>query len=1121
MRMDEPREDRASILQLRRFAALLDRLPCWENDGYRQSKKCILLTQSGSRDSIEILEVSQSGNAVVDKCVITFASLALEVEILADIARNKHFNALIAYGEDVDDCLVKEGGAVKMIARFLPFLQELSVYINRCYEVFRNLLLQMHKFFELREDVLVRVRDRKLSRTWRTLGNLLSILVTFDEIIQQHTVLRQHWSSFFKAMQMMHHNPSQFGAESEYLRPLQGVIVHIDAQIMNGFIFKNCCQQMFDEGLHSDSQFSDRLRNIILELNDRWNHVAVNALADEQRLMVIMSLTALHAILFRQVEKKLVKTVWGMHKRLPAFHLIGEIIWTPCDFLVKSISDIDRVIDRKSISTIGALRSALFDQQAEMLAREAASNTTVLAEWQCKMAEELSEWPKDNPHGHLMHRTALFIKGAHQADRISRLLRTVLNGHLCERKAVSRSSAVAIFRLVELIKAIEETFMRWWNEVLETCQQAIQQWSGQLLRLINAVKESMRIETNLSYQKVDIISALTIAEIALCGAVTRNRLIVAGVALEMACYTKVFRWSDVQATDELLTRLDLLVDFGRIVLRLCDCTFLYSHRTIIDAYFDSLLDDTAARPEPFFEAINDAEIILNESRHAAPEMVFEKYCKEIFSEFEKRFLSKLCEAVETDLRLSIHSHLQLEDRTPKDALHDANLRLVDLVQLPSLRLGEQLINVKRYVERYLERTFYNLTAVALHDCHTYTEMRLLGDHKYGLILCESRLPFQTLDQGLDVLVVTRNIDSFVSTYNYNLNGQFFVEKDSKNKQLNILTVEHIANSIRTHGMGIMNTTINFAYQYLKKKFFIFSQFLFGDHIKSQLAKDVRFFRENADEFNKMYPVKRAQRFNTAIRRLGVTSDDLSFLDKFRILITQIGNIMGYVRLVRSGGIEASSQSLAFLPDLDDVPSFVPLAKDAHLSDESIEAAKILDGIFDDATKNVNQTNNYLLILLEVFAKEFRNFSKFDHLATFYVIVPPLTINYTEYILACKGKLGRRAQQNNTFTDDGFILGVAFILTLLDQLEEFASLNWFQSIESKCTDEMTNAASLKGSARGTIEPSIALRIAKVEQYQKEFRLLFYNYNSAKIFFRTYQHETIQTESASQQVQQKSE
>ncbi|VDM37100.1 unnamed protein product [Toxocara canis] len=1076
--------DRASIVQLRRFAALLDRLPYWENNERTYSKRRILLTQSGIRDSTGIVEFARSGNAVIDKCIITFASLSLEVELLTDMARNEHFRALLTYGEDVDGCLEKEGGAVKMMARFLPFLQELSVYINRCYEVFRNFLLQLHNFFGLKEDTLGGVRERKLLRAWRTMGNLLSILVIFDEIIQKHSVLRQHWSSFFKAMQMAHHNPSQFGAESEYLRPLQGVIVQIDSQIMNGFIFKNCCQQMFGEDLRLDSQFNERLRNVVLELYDKWDHVAVDDIADKQRLMVIISLASFHAILFRQVDKKLIRTVWGAHKRLPAFHLIGETIWTPCDFLVKSVNDIDRVIDRKSISAIGTLRSALFDQQAEMLTREATSNAAKFVEWQYKMAEELCEWPKDNPHGHLTHRTSLFFKGARQADQISRLLKTVLNGHLHEQKAVSRSSAVAIFRLTEIIKGIEETFVRWWDEVVETCQQAVQQWSGQLLLLVSAVKESMRAEANLSYQKVDIISALTVAEIALSGAVSRNRLIVTGVALEMACYTKVFRWSDVQEADDLLTRLDLLVNFGKVLSRLCDCIFLYSHRTIVDAYFDSLLEDTAARPELFFEAINDAEIPLNGSRHAPPELVFQKFCKEIFEEFEKRFLAKLCEAVETDLRLSIHSHLQLEDRTPKDALHDVNLHLVDLVQLAPLRLGEQMIDIKRYVERYLERTFYNLTAVALHDCHTYTEMRLLADHKYGLILCESRLPFQTLDQGLDVLVVTRNIHSFVSTYNYNLNGQFFVEKDSKNKQLNILTVEHIANSIRTHGMGIMNTTINFAYQYLKKKFFIFSQFLFDDHIKSQLAKDVRFFRENADELKKMYPVKRAQRFNTAIRRLGVTADDLSFLDKFRILITQIGNVMGYVRLVRSGGIEASSQSLAFLPDLDDVPSFLPLAQNASLSEETMAAAKILDGIFDDATKSVNQTNNYLQILLEVFAKEFRNFSKFDHLGSFYIIVPPLTINFTEHILACKGKLGRRAQQNNTFTDDGFILGVAFILTLLDQLEEFSSLNWFQSVENKCVDETTHAAStVKGSTRGTMEPSVALRVAKVEQYQK--------------------------------------
>ncbi|KHN75470.1 WASH complex subunit 7 [Toxocara canis] len=307
--------------------------------------------------------------------------------------------------------------------------------------------------FFIREDTLGGVRERKLLRAWRTMGNLLSILVIFDEIIQKHSVLRQHWSSFFKAMQMAHHNPSQFGAESEYLRPLQGVIVQIDSQIMNGFIFKNCCQQMFGEDLRLDSQFNERLRNVVLELYDKWDHVAVDDIADKQRLMVIISLASFHAILFRQVDKKLIRTVWGAHKRLPAFHLIGETIWTPCDFLVKSVNDIDRVIDRKSISAIGTLRSALFDQQAEMLTREATSNAAKFVEWQYKMAEELCEWPKDNPHGHLTHRTSLFFKGARQADQISRLLKTVLNGHLHEQKAVSRSSAVAIFRLTEIIKS--------------------------------------------------------------------------------------------------------------------------------------------------------------------------------------------------------------------------------------------------------------------------------------------------------------------------------------------------------------------------------------------------------------------------------------------------------------------------------------------------------------------------------------------------------------------------------------------------------------------------------------------------------------------------------------------
>lgn len=74
-------------------------------------------------------------------------------------------------------------------------------------------------------------------------------------------------------------------------------------------------------------------------------------------------------------------------------------------------------------------------------------------------------------------------------------------------------------------------------------------------------------------------------------------------------------------------------------------------------------------------------------------------------------------------------------------------------------------------------------------------------------------------QGLDVLEIMRNIHIFVSKYLYNLNNQIFIEQSSNNKHLNTINIQHIANSIRTHGTGIMNTTVcKFATKIKKKSY---------------------------------------------------------------------------------------------------------------------------------------------------------------------------------------------------------------------------------------------------------------------------------------------------------------
>lgn len=245
-------------------------------------------------------------------------------------------------------------------------------------------------------------------------------------------------------------------------------------------------------------------------------------------------------------------------------------------------------------------------------------------------------------------------------------------------------------------------------------------------------------------------------------------------------------------------------------------------------------------------ALRDPLIHLNLVRHTDPALVSSTYVKELLAILSEQFLDRLCRDIETDLRLSIHFELKSDQsKLFKDGLKD----LARFVNIQPICVHDQFIDVKMHVKRYLDKTFYDLTTIALHDWKAYSEMRNLAYQKYNLVLTDPYLPSSTLEQGLDVLEIMRKIHVFVTRYYYNLNNQIFVEKSSNNKHLNTINIRHIANSIRTHGLGMMNTTVNFTYQYLTKQFYIFSQFLFDEHIKAKLIKDIAYFKESKAALN--------------------------------------------------------------------------------------------------------------------------------------------------------------------------------------------------------------------------------------------------------------------------------
>ena len=58
-------------------------------------------------------------------------------------------------------------------------------------------------------------------------------------------------------------------------------------------------------------------------------------------------------------------------------------------------------------------------------------------------------------------------------------------------------------------------------------------------------------------------------------------------------------------------------------------------------------------------------------------------------------------------------------------------------------------------------------------------------------------------------------------------------------------------------------------------FEMFLQFLFDDHIKSRLLRDVNFFRKEKKSLHNRYPYDRAHEFHTEIRRLGNSKESYS------------------------------------------------------------------------------------------------------------------------------------------------------------------------------------------------------------------------------------------------------
>ncbi len=509
-----------------------------------------------------------------------------------------------------------------------------------------------------------------------------------------------------------------------------------------------------------------------------------------------------------------------------------------------------------------------------------------------------------------------------------------------------------------------------------------------------------------------------------------------------------------------MNQLKVLSEIDVNVTQSCDCSFLYFHKDLYPVMVNNLYKKTeyleAARMQLLMNAFSDPIKILRTASYFDPESYVKQYRQYLIEKILYReFLVPLCFEIETSLRLLLFAR-NVDEMKPFNPKEQKIGQYRKYIEMPPLQICGITMYTKKAVERYLERSFYNFSTIR--DAKIYEEMSQLAQGIYGLNLIKNNLPNENV-QDVDLVdILSMNI--FTKKYNYNMVQQNFVERKSNDgsKYLKTLGIETLSNSLHRHGLGISKNLVYEAERCLLDHFqqllTIFSNSLF----RSLLSKESRLLEQSNnsnDGGNSRYSLDRAMVLQRELSKVGLglsdenddderqeqdastTTTAISFLDQCRECITVIGNTLGLSRLVRSAKMFTKNQSKKYVP-----ASLYSSTSNVVMMDEEY------DDFLHEITSRLKKMRKRTKSTVNHNGDD-RDDADYDYdytlLQNFYILFPALSLTWLDASMRGKDMLNKKFQTFDAYyTDDGFAVGSAFILEVLDQSSSLDKLNWFES-----------------------------------------------------------------------------
>ena len=214
-----------------------------------------------------------------------------------------------------------------------------------------------------------------------------------------------------------------------------------------------------------------------------------------------------------------------------------------------------------------------------------------------------------------------------------------------------------------------------------------------------------------------------------------------------------------------------------------------------------------------------------------------------------------------------------------------------------------------------------------------------------------------------------------------------------------------------------------------QKFQMFTKFLADENVKSLLSRELRWFDNQKSEGNTVYPFARASTFAQEFKKIKSDSGN-NGLDECRVIISEMGNTIALVRMIRAAKRNVCSDEMPFLPSYD-APADVSKA----LQDNPNAKSAVDDAVLAVLTK---QDPDFVRAFVNVF-RDVINESQSDNsfLGSFFCLIPPLCLCWMEASIQGKEMMHKKnINRDGYYIDDGFAVGLAFTLSVLGQTKTY-------------------------------------------------------------------------------------